>query len=208
MPIINGRYYANPQYGKALERDRIADEESRRVHGEPKPSWLDHSLGFASEPSVQKQVVKRGTNDDNIHDKVSLEQMGQGRSDRGALSYAEKTDGTVAEHEAMQSTVMNRVASGKRQYVGKGKSVNEENVIHAPHQYLGVPRPSAANRTQESNFQKYQSGKATGPGARNAERADQILSRTGKPANDATLFIVNRGGKAPSERQEHNLAVC
>ncbi len=55
MPVINGKHYMNPQYGKALERDRIADEEHRRLHGEPEPSWLDHLLGFAEKPST-KQV--------------------------------------------------------------------------------------------------------------------------------------------------------
>jgi hypothetical protein len=52
MPEINGRYYMNPQYGRAVERERIADEEHRRVHGEPEPSWLDHFLGFAQKPRV------------------------------------------------------------------------------------------------------------------------------------------------------------
>jgi hypothetical protein len=52
MPEINGRYYMNPQYGRAVERERIADEEHRRVHGEPQPSWLDHFLGFSQKPSV------------------------------------------------------------------------------------------------------------------------------------------------------------
>lgn len=54
MPAINGRYYMNAQYGQALERDRIADEEHRRAHGEPEPSWLDHFLGFAQKPSVKQ----------------------------------------------------------------------------------------------------------------------------------------------------------
>jgi hypothetical protein len=58
MPIINDRYYANPQYGRALERDRAADDEFRRVHGEEKPSWLDHFLGFAerTETNQSKQT--------------------------------------------------------------------------------------------------------------------------------------------------------
>jgi hypothetical protein len=44
----------NPQYGKALEHDRIADEEHRRVHGVREPSWLDHFLGFAEKPSLKQ----------------------------------------------------------------------------------------------------------------------------------------------------------
>jgi hypothetical protein len=51
MSVINGRYYANPQYGRALERARAANAESRRVHGEEQPSWLDHFLGLVGPPS-------------------------------------------------------------------------------------------------------------------------------------------------------------
>ncbi len=54
MPVINGRYYMNPQYGQALERDRSVDEEQRRVHGDPQPSWLDHFLDFAQTPGVKQ----------------------------------------------------------------------------------------------------------------------------------------------------------
>ena len=52
----------------------------------------------------------------------------QVRTERGAMSYTEKTNGTVAEHEAMQSTVMNRIASGHRNYA-HGGDLNEHNVI-------------------------------------------------------------------------------
>jgi hypothetical protein len=59
MPVINGRYYMNSQYGKALERDRIADEEHRRMHGAPQPSWLDHFLGFAEKPGAKQAEPTR-----------------------------------------------------------------------------------------------------------------------------------------------------
>jgi hypothetical protein len=186
----------NPQYGKALERDRLADEEQRRVHGEPQPSWLDHHLGFADDSSALSQGHNRVTTHDNNHDKIPAKSRAADRSERGAMSYSEKTDGTVAEHEAMQSTVMNRVASGERQYVGKGKPVNEQNVIHAPNQYQGILKPQ---------FPEYKSGHASNAGSRNAANADEHLRRTGKPTNDATFFIVNRGGKAPTGREIHNL---
>jgi hypothetical protein len=48
MPTINGRYYMNPLYGAALERDRAADEAATRLNGEPEPSWLDHFLGLVA----------------------------------------------------------------------------------------------------------------------------------------------------------------
>jgi len=60
MPIINGRYYMNAQYGRGLERARAADEEARRLHGEPKPSWLDHFLGFVTQSATTQQGKEHG----------------------------------------------------------------------------------------------------------------------------------------------------
>ena len=53
MPVINDKYYMNPQYGKAVERDRMGDAENMRAHGEPQPSWLDYHLGFADRSSAK-----------------------------------------------------------------------------------------------------------------------------------------------------------
>lgn len=108
------------------------------------------------------------------------------------MSYSEKTNGTVAEHEAMQSTVMNRVASGCEYWVGKDQQVNESNVIHAPNQYQGL----VASR---ENFRNYYTGSANDSGARNAMQADEALRRTGMPTNDATSFIVHKDGSPPSD---------
>jgi hypothetical protein len=115
-----------------------------------------------------------------------------GRSERGAMSYSEKANGTVAEHEAMQSPVMNRVASGKGYWVKKGQEVNEKNVIEAPRQYQGVTR-------NKSGFDNYYHGNANDAGAHNAVQADQNLMRTGKPTNDGTSFVVHHDGSAPSD---------
>jgi hypothetical protein len=50
MPLINDKYYANPQYGRALERARAADADNRRLHGEEEPPWLDRFLGLDGPP--------------------------------------------------------------------------------------------------------------------------------------------------------------
>ncbi len=196
MPEINGRYYMNPQYGRAVERERIADEEHRRVHGEPQPTWHDYHYGFAKKPIAQSQGTKQVTTHDSKDGKISAKTNKADRTERGAMSYTEKKDGTVAEHEAMQSTVMNRVASGKRQYVQKGKPIDEHDVIHAGRQYQGVTTPT---------FKHYLRGDEKLPGVQNAVAADKNLRQTGKPTNDATSFIVNPGGKPPSDAQVHRL---
>jgi hypothetical protein len=64
MPVINDRYYMNPQYGKTLERDRTADAENTRAHGLPQPSWLDYHLGFAEKPPSRQTYLALGTSDD------------------------------------------------------------------------------------------------------------------------------------------------
>ena len=66
MPIINGRYYMNPQYGAALERARTADEESIRNYGTPQPSWLDRFLGLVPTEEQQEQVSQRDSNSGDI----------------------------------------------------------------------------------------------------------------------------------------------
>jgi hypothetical protein len=188
MPLINGTYYMNPQYGRGLERAKAADAEVRSIRGEPEPSWLDLFLGLVTEPPAAQH--------DKDADTMQNLSASEDQKERPAVSYSEKTDGTVAEHEAIQSTIMNRVASGERQYVDKGKPVNEFNVVHASKQYRGVGK---------RNFSDYQRGIASGPGARNAAMANENLRRTGKPTNDATFFIVNPGGEPPTDQQVHRL---
>jgi hypothetical protein len=108
------------------------------------------------------------------------------------MSYSEKANGTVAEHEAMQSTVMNRIASGHGNYAHGGE-LNEHNVILAPHQYQGT------SDDPMSNFQRYLNGLANDIGAQNAMEADQNLRRTGRPTTDAVSFIVHRDGSPPTD---------
>lgn len=47
MPVINGRYYMNPQYGAALEADRAAaqaKDSSRKQKAPSNESWLDRQV--------------------------------------------------------------------------------------------------------------------------------------------------------------------
>ena len=89
----------------------MADAENMRAHGLSQPLWLDHFLGFADD---QPRGSKQDTQHDNRRDGMQLQAKNPERTQRGALSYTEKENGTVAEHEAMQSTAMNHVASGER----------------------------------------------------------------------------------------------
>ena len=90
MPEINGRYYMNPQYGRAVERERIADEEHRRVHGEPEPSWHDYHYGFAEKAIPLNQGPQQVTTHDNKSGRLPEKANKADRTERGAMSYSGK----------------------------------------------------------------------------------------------------------------------
>jgi len=112
------------------------------------------------------------------------------------VAYSETTGGTVAEHEAIISVILNRVQSGQRQYVNHGQHVNVHNVVHA--NTRGVPQFQGVGRRNERNF-----AHSNDAGAQSARNAAANITQTG-PTNHATAFIVTRGGE-PTQRQEQNL---
>jgi len=117
------------------------------------------------------------------------------RSELGAMSYVELGRGTLEEHEAVQSTVLNRMASGQR-YFAHGKELNEHNVITAPGQYQGV-------MDHPEEFGKYLAGTAVG--AQNAAQAERDLRLTGRPTTNATFYIAHIDGSPPSDHEIMNL---
>src|SRR4029077_5203928 len=62
MPMVNGRYYMNPQYGLALERDREAGAEK----GDQEPTWLDHFLGLVPTDEGKERTSKFDANSSEI----------------------------------------------------------------------------------------------------------------------------------------------
>lgn len=68
MPFINGRYYANPSYGDAVERARrgeSGDEINDEVPG----------LGTYDGPELADSVVTFGTNDDTDDPELQLDSV-------------------------------------------------------------------------------------------------------------------------------------
>jgi len=66
MPLVNGRYYMNAQYGLGLERARAEDEQQKRLHGEPEPSWLDHFLGLVETDADRARISTLRNHSDGI----------------------------------------------------------------------------------------------------------------------------------------------
>ena len=65
MPVIGGRYYMNPQYGMAVERNRAADPPEE----DGKPSWLDQFLVFVSgDTDNDTNSARDGASDDIVPD--------------------------------------------------------------------------------------------------------------------------------------------
>ena len=110
------------------------------------------------------------------------------------MSYTELGKGTVDEHKAVQSTVLNRIRSGQTDFA-HGKELNEHNVIFAPHQYQAVA-------LFPDRFAAYLKGTATL--AQNAAQAERELRRTG-PTTDATFYIAHLDGSPPTDHEVMNL---
>ena len=104
-----------------------------------------------------------------------------------AVAYSENTHGTLAEHEAIVSVIVNRAESGQHQYVAPNQAVNVTNVINAPRQFQGVGG---------NNYNTF--GNQQNQGSQNARQAAATVARNG-PTNRATAFIAQR--RAPTARQ-------
>jgi hypothetical protein len=124
------------------------------------------------------------------------------------LARSENTRGTVAEHEAVISVILNRVQSGldqRRQYLDRGQEANVHNVInattrHGIHQFQGLD-----NNEYGRNFAVLHD-----QGAQNARTAAGNIAARG-PTNKATAFIVTETDphtgrpKKPDERTVSHL---
>jgi len=113
-------------------------------------------------------------------------------------SYFETQRGSVAEHEAIISTMVNRLRSPQRRhYVDRGQEYNVHNVVqaharHGIHQFQGIDNqayPGFENRHDQ--------------GAQNARTAAANIAAHG-PTNNATAFIVT-DGRAPTRPQVTHL---
>lgn len=74
MPFINGRFYANPAYGRALERARQADAESES-------ELLPYRRSYQSQP-VYEDLPYNSTEDPEEEpefEEVAAQQSGQKR---------------------------------------------------------------------------------------------------------------------------------
>src|SRR5579862_6356751 len=116
------------------------------------------------------------------------------RTERGAMAYSEITDGTVSEYEAIESTVMNRIASGLKYWVDpadRGHALNEHDVITAPHQYLGVAG---------TNYELYRHGHDD-RGARNAAIADEIWGERDSPRRMQSRLLCTKMARLQATRR-------
>lgn len=200
MPFINGNFYMNPAYGQALERgfaenpadthrDYNAADEASNSGNEAQQEPADPQAPARQQPAAQQPQPAQP------QPRLTPEQQ----RIAAAQAYAEGTDATQEEHEAMISAMVNRANSGDRQYVNHGQAVNFENV-------MGATAPNGRNQFQGYRGRDYNAhftGAANNQGARNATAAAANISRNG-PTNNATFYIFHRGAE-PTQREVRNL---
>lgn len=171
----------NPHYGNALERDRIADEERRSVHGEPQPSWLDHFLGFAQKPGVT--------------------QVGKSRQKQSELQAQTKT---VAD-ETVGNIIYNETA-GLRPTVHTGKGslqdLHEARVgagtvaktLDSNGQKLGKPLTAPTQLTS----QEAKAVRTYGPAKQAYEDSQIAASKAPRDKNGPRQFYLDHGQRKPN----------
>jgi RHS repeat-associated protein len=125
----------------------------------------------------------------NQHPHLSAEEQ----VDVGAVAYSENTRGSLQEHQAIVSVVVNRANSDNPQYVGRGQNVTVHNVANN-RQFQGANGPNARDFRNGVNNQ----------GAQNARNAAAGVSQNG-PTTTATHFIATNRRRGPTRRQIRNL---
>jgi spore germination cell wall hydrolase CwlJ-like protein len=111
-------------------------------------------------------------------------------------AYGETARGSVQEHEAIISTILNRVRSGDRQYVDHGQEFTVANVIGA-HTRKGNHQFQAIDNDAYVAFSQ-----ANDQGSRNAQIAAENVAANG-PTTHATAFIVTNGRLPRSDEVSH-----
>src|ERR1700693_2781508 len=181
MPVINGRYYMNAQYGNALERDRIADEEHRRVHGEPEPSWLDHFLGFAEKPSVKQ-----------------AEQSQQRRSEVRAQTkrVADETIGNIIYNETSGLRPTSDTGKGSPQDLHDGRVAAGAvaKTLDANGEKLGKP----LTVTRQLTSKEGKAVRSYDPARHAYEDSQAAAKRATGDKNGSTHFYLDHGQRKPS----------
>lgn len=207
MPWINGNFYANPAYGQHIEAGLEDDENTSEGNaggnsGGAGNDWADESTADPDPPQARPPAMaprrpqparpQPPPPQPPPQERLTEDQ----RRDAAANSYGELTDGTVEEHEAMISAVLNRANSGDRQYVTPGQAVNFDNVLRAT--VPGNPRLQQFQAFRGVNYRQHHLGQANNQGARNATGAAALVSRNG-PTNNATFYIPTQGDE-PDEQ--------
>jgi hypothetical protein len=182
MPIINDRYYANPQYGRALERARASDEEYRRAHGEPQPSWLDHHLGFTdSAPTTQAKTARQNRSQPRQQTtKVKDETIGN-------IIYNETSGLRPTSETGNGNGSPQNLHEGR---VGAGAVVK---TLDANGKKLGKPQTAATQLTNK----ELKAVRSFGPAKHAYEDSQTAASKAPRDKNGPTHFYLDHGPAKP-----------
>ncbi|MBZ5697135.1 MAG: hypothetical protein LAN18_01160 [Acidobacteriia bacterium] len=179
MPLINGTYYMNPQYGLGLERAKAADADFRRLNGESGPSWLDHFLGFL--PTAAEQTRERGRKQAQEH----------AQSDR----TSDETVGNVTYNETAGLRETSKTGKGSSQDLHEARvgTVGVLKNLDANGQKLGKPLTAPTHLTT----QEAKAVRNYGPAKHTYEDSQTAASKASGDRNGPTHFYLDHGQPKP-----------
>lgn len=175
----------------SLDPTPIGKPDPPQPNPQPEPAEQGNATSGNGSKSADAQAAQKG----QIGGTAKEKDKSDTDKKEAAVVYSEKTDASLDEAKAIVSVIENRASSGDKQYVDKGQDVNVDNVINHANAFQGVGG---------KNYNDFMKDKATGDGAKNATAAVAAVHKDGT-TNNATFFIVNAGGKAPSDHQVKQL---
>jgi len=108
------------------------------------------------------------------------------KKELAAIAYAEDVRGTLEEHKAIVSSVLNRYLSGEKQFAEPGQEVTISNVIAAKDQYQAFNKEAYLNAL--NGKPDYRAGYAS------AQRAVEYILKKGVTTNATFIHYLNPSG--------------
>ena len=152
-------------------------------------------MGRATSSQVAS-VTKESTNDETNTGtfKSKLHYLSDDK-EVDAEAYSEKTNATVDGYLTMISVAANRVNSKDKQYVNKGEMVNMRNVLRHSKAFQGFG---------DRQYEEFLHGRVSTLATLKVLSAEFRFILNG-PNTDATFFIANPKGEAPTNKQVNAL---
>jgi hypothetical protein len=186
MPVINDRYYMNPQYGAAQEKAR-ADDESNRLKGEPQASWLDRLLSLDEMNNEHGHLTQGGSGFSSKFREPAVNEVGY-KQETQKVPEGTKAAKPPSDCATVGNSMYNE-ASGLRPTSPTGAGSAQD---------LSSARVGLAGVTKNRDSKGTPVGKGTAPGQLSKAEADGV--KTYPPAMRAYEDSQAAAGKVTGDR--------